>query len=234
VPSVPSAPTAVVGTIENGKSSVSFTPGADGGSAITGYTVTAFDTTTLANGGQVAPGAGSPITVTGLTNGDGYTFTVTATNAVGTSAASSASSVVVPSGSASSPAPDPLPDALTFDVEKVVNLVQLGDEIAAATGQTVDLALNGYDFTAPISSGNPAVLWVVPDTVSSPAVQTVIDNHTANPNYGTSASTTAFNAVLQAVVTNPATVLNSQQIQDGLKGLLIRYSELGVVGQLNP
>ena len=58
----------------------------NGGSAITGYTVTATDPTTPANGGQTATGTTSPITVTGLTNGDSYTFTVTATNGVGTGA----------------------------------------------------------------------------------------------------------------------------------------------------
>ena len=47
---------------------------------ITGYTVTATDSTTPANGGQTGTGTGSPISVTGLTNGDSYTFTVTATN----------------------------------------------------------------------------------------------------------------------------------------------------------
>ena len=67
------------------------------GSAITGYTVTATDTTTPANGGQTASGAASPITVTGLTNGDAYTFTVTATNGNGTGAASTASAPVTPS-----------------------------------------------------------------------------------------------------------------------------------------
>jgi hypothetical protein len=43
------------------------------------HTVTATDHTNAANGGQTATGTGSSITVTGLTNGDSYTFTVTAT-----------------------------------------------------------------------------------------------------------------------------------------------------------
>lgn len=234
MPSVPSAPTAVVGTIENGKSTVSFTPGADGGSAITGFTVTAFDTTVEANGGQVVDGPSSPIVVNGLTNGDAYTFTVTATNAVGESAASTASSVVVPSGSASAPAPDPFPNALTFAVQKVINQVQLADEIQAATGQAVNLALVGYDYTEPVSVSNPAVLWLIPNSVSPGAVTTVIGNHVADPNYGTSASTVAFNAVQQAVVANPAMTLTSQQIQDAVKGLLVRFGELPFLGPSGP
>ncbi len=58
--------------------------------------MTATDTTTPANGGQTASGASSPITVSSLTNGDSYTFTVTATNANGTGAASTPSNSVTP------------------------------------------------------------------------------------------------------------------------------------------
>jgi hypothetical protein len=68
-----------------------------GGSAITGYTVTATDSTTPANGGQTGAGTSSPITVTGLDNGDSYTFSVVATNGVGNSASSAASNAITPS-----------------------------------------------------------------------------------------------------------------------------------------
>ena len=94
---VPGAPTGVSATPANASASVSFTaPASNGGSAITGYTVTATDSTTPANGNETGTGTTSPITVTGLTNGDSYTFTVTATNGVGTGSASSASNAVTP------------------------------------------------------------------------------------------------------------------------------------------
>ena len=98
VPSgVPGAPTIGTATRGNAQAKVTFTaPASDGGSSITSYTVTASDSTTAGNGGQTKSGASSPITVTGLTNGDSYTFTVTATNGTGTGPASSASNAVVP------------------------------------------------------------------------------------------------------------------------------------------
>lgn len=90
-PTVPAAPTIGTATAGNGQASVSFTPGSNGGSAITSFTVTSSP------GGFTGSGSSSPITVSGLSNGTAYTFTVTATNAIGTSSASSASNSVTPS-----------------------------------------------------------------------------------------------------------------------------------------
>ncbi len=96
---VPDPPTAVGASAGNGKAAVTFTPPVnDGGAVITKYTVTATDLTNPGRGGQTATGAGSPITVTGLTNGDRYSFTVTSTNSVGPSAPSAASNTVTPLG----------------------------------------------------------------------------------------------------------------------------------------
>lgn len=89
---VPGVPTSVLATKGNGSASVSFTaPASTGGNAITGYTVTSNP------GGKTGTGTSSPITVSGLTNETTYTFTVTATNGVGTGAASAPSNSVTPS-----------------------------------------------------------------------------------------------------------------------------------------
>lgn len=87
----PYAPTSVVATASNAQASVAFTaPTSNGGSAITGYTVTSSPDNITASGSS------SPIVVTGLTNGTTYTFTVIATNSAGNSVASSSSASVMP------------------------------------------------------------------------------------------------------------------------------------------
>lgn len=97
-PVQPSAPTAVTAVAGDSSGSVSFTaPISTGGSAITSYAVIASP------GGATVNGTASPITFSGLTNGTAYTFTVTATNAAGTSAVSAASNSVTPQPSNSAP-----------------------------------------------------------------------------------------------------------------------------------
>jgi len=92
VPGPPTIGTAISG---NAQASVTFSPPAsDGGSAITSYTATS--STGGKTGTCVAPC--TSITVTGLSNGTAYTFTVSATNGVGTGLPSQPSNSVTPGG----------------------------------------------------------------------------------------------------------------------------------------
>ena len=84
-------------TAGNASAQVSWTAPSDGGSAITqlhGHPVHRDDGADADHGDRQP--AGDHTTVTGLTNGTAYTFTVTATNAVGTGPASAASNAVTP------------------------------------------------------------------------------------------------------------------------------------------
>jgi hypothetical protein len=88
---VPGAPTIGLATAGDGRVSVAFTaPPSNGGASITSYTVSSN------SGAVTATGSSSPITITGLTNGSAYSFTVRAMNSAGTSAASAASNSVTP------------------------------------------------------------------------------------------------------------------------------------------
>ncbi|WP_207708939.1 S-layer homology domain-containing protein, partial [Heliomicrobium gestii] len=93
---VAGAPTNVTAVAGSGQAIITFTaPMDNGGSPITGYEVIASP------GNVVVTGATSPITVTGLTNGTSYTFTVKAINGVGRSASSTESNAITPRSSSS-------------------------------------------------------------------------------------------------------------------------------------
>jgi GH25 family lysozyme M1 (1,4-beta-N-acetylmuramidase) len=89
---VPAAPLSVRATAVGGAVTVSWMPGDTGTSPVTSYRVTASP------GGAVTTVTGSVLsaTIDGLNTSTAYTFTVTATNAVGTSVASAATPPVIP------------------------------------------------------------------------------------------------------------------------------------------
>ncbi|WP_203845278.1 beta strand repeat-containing protein [Dactylosporangium siamense] len=100
VPGPPAAPDGVAATPGNGTASVGWDPPTGGGAGVDVYTVTA------APGGAGCTTAAYGCTVTGLTNGVTYTFTVVAhgVGAAGSSAPSQASAPVTPAGTRPGPA----------------------------------------------------------------------------------------------------------------------------------
>ncbi len=206
---VPDAPTNVVAT-----PSARSTPGAGSalvtwnapnaqGSPITGYAVTASDQTNGANGGQTCSTSGSPpatqCTVPGLTNGDVYTFQVTATNAQGNSAASAPSSGAEPKG---------VPDAPTNVQVQPGNAQALVSWSAPASDGGV--AITQYTVTA-TSAGQPVetCTWSSGNLSCTVGSLTNGDQYaftvTATNSLGTSAASTAADAT-PATVPDPPSI----------------------------
>jgi hypothetical protein len=149
----PGAPSGVTATAGNGTATVSFTaPASTGGSPITSYTVTSSP------GGLTATGSSSPITISGLTNGTSYTFTVTATNAIGPGPASVASNAVTPTA-----ATVPVLKSLT-PADGAAEVFPGSGEIIFAFSEPMDMskpgtvALSNPDVSIPYTSYAP-VLW---------------------------------------------------------------------------
>ncbi|WP_256760523.1 leucine-rich repeat protein [Cohnella sp. WQ 127256] len=89
---MPGAPTNVTATAVNGTVTVGFdAPASDGE-----YPITEYKITSSPGGFTGISATASPVTVTGLTYGTAYTFTVVAANIVGDSAASAPSASVTP------------------------------------------------------------------------------------------------------------------------------------------
>ncbi len=95
----PAAPTQVSAIVGDKSAVVSWSKPGTNGAPINGYTVT------VTPGGisKAVSADATTTTITDLTNGTAYTFTVTATNAAGTSPASTASNPVTPQSGAVSP-----------------------------------------------------------------------------------------------------------------------------------
>ena len=160
----PNAPNSVSALSGNGQAVVSFgVPVGNGGTAVTSYTVTA----TPVGGGTAVTGSGtfSPITVSGLSNGTPYTFTVKATNSVGTGSASSASTAVTP---ATTPGVPTSVSAISSNAQAVVSFT-----VPASNGGAT---ISSYTVTATPVGGGTAVTG---SGSSSPITVSGLSNGTA-------------------------------------------------------
>jgi hypothetical protein len=181
----PDAPTGVsatdVGTsraFNNGAATITFTAPTTGNTVgITSYTATSSP------GGYTASGASSPLTVTGLQSNTSYTFTVTATNAYGTSSASSASASIT---ATTVPA---TPSAPT--ISSVSN--QATDVVTWTAPATGGKAITGYTWSSSDGKSGSTTSTSVNVTQEAGTAQTYnVYATNANGNSSTSANSTSF------------------------------------------
>jgi hypothetical protein len=228
----PGSPTNINVTRGNGQVTVSFTPPVNtGGAAITSYTATASP------GGATAIGGASPLTVTGLTNGTSYTFTVTATNSVGTGPASAVSAPVIP---ATVPGPPTAVSAVAGNAQALVSFAAPASNGGAAiTSFTVTARSSGIVAATATGSASPVI--IAPLTNGVAYTFTVRANNDVGPGAesGPSTAVTPFTP-------GPATPANFAVSASGLTVMLSwttsaagspptgHLLEVGVDGEFSP
>lgn len=109
----PSAPTALSASAGDGQTTISFTPGSDGGSPITNYKYSLDGTNFIAFSPAVTT---SPLTISGLTNGTTYNIYLKAVNNVGDGTASASVSVTPTSPAVSSSSSTSSSPASSFEL----------------------------------------------------------------------------------------------------------------------
>jgi hypothetical protein len=249
-PTAPAAPTNVTASPGNGSASVSWTAPSNGGSPITRYTVTPFIGSTAQPPTTVT---GSPpatsTTITGLTNGTTYTFTVTATNAIGTGPASAPSNAVTPSNT-------PPPAFVQKATAHGLNLASLavtptanitgGNRIIVEVGvwrntnpiasSVTDTAGNTYtkvlSFTA--SDGTEQSIWTAPITAGGGTRPTITVTPTAKADIGVAVleysglATTAGSTVVDKTATNTGTTSSATTVSSGPTAATTAGNELAI------
>ena len=151
VPNAPAAPTVARGNAEVTVTWVA--PTVNGGSAITGYTATAY-AAGVSTGKSCSTTSLTAVTctVTGLTNGTAYTFKVKATNAVG-STESVASAAATPAGA---PAAPTAPKVVKGHQSVQVTWVAPAANGSPITGYTVTAFVGGVAVTGKTCPLSPA------------------------------------------------------------------------------
>ena len=152
---VPDAPTNVVAVAGNGSVTLSWEPPSnDGGSMITTYIVTYRDGT-VSTGSRLIT-----YVMTGLTNGESYTFTITASNSIGDSLPSNASNTVTPSNTDSGGGGDaPTIDSVIYtnNTTLLLNYTQHANDTTLPSTCRVQAFVDGSMTTITIDTNSVAL-----------------------------------------------------------------------------
>jgi hypothetical protein len=249
-PTGPAAPTGVSAVAGNGGATVSWTAPSNGSSPITSYTVTPYVGSTAQTPRTVT---GSPpatsATIGGLTNGTTYTFTVTATNAVGTGPASSPSNAVTPNATTppsfvqgasahasgvSSLAVTPTSSVTSGD--RLVVETGVWNSSGATAGSVTDSAGNQYvellHYTA--SDGAEMSVWTAPVTAGGGTRPTITVKPTSAADTGVAVleysglSTVADATVVDQMAHSSGPTSSARSVTSGATGATTAGNELAV------
>jgi len=203
-------------TVSNGADTqlvVSSNTPSDNGNAIVSYTA---NCSTTAIGG--APGTATlisasdaPITVTGLTDADSYTCTVTATNGLGPSLASPASVAAIPMG----PPVQPTQPAVTAGVGQIAVTSNTpfnnGSAIVSYTANCTS-GNGGAPGSAPLSSPTDATITVTALTPGDSYTCTVTATNGLGPSVASPASAAAIPTGVPAQPAQPTVSIGDRQL----------------------
>jgi hypothetical protein len=203
---VPGAPTGVSAAAGNAQATVSFTaPSSNGGSAITGYTVTSNP------GFVMATGQGSPITVTGLLNSTTYTFTVIATNSAG-STVSAASSAIVVSANTVVDIRSYIPAAVAgSNYQGYLRVINTGSAATPVSVAVIDGATGVVGSSGQLTASLPAGAAV---TFSAQQVETALGQALAASSRPRIRVTASSQIEVQSFMSNPGGIVT--QVSDAL------------------
>jgi Fibronectin type III domain/Calcineurin-like phosphoesterase len=181
---LPGVPTGVTATAGNGQATVSWTAAASNGSTISSYTITGSP-----GGSATVSGSATSAVVSSLINGQSYTFTVTATNGVGTGPPSVPSNSVIPTSGPTAPGAP-------------TNVTAVAGNGQASVSWTSPSSDGGSTITSYTVTGSPGGSATVTAPATSAIVTGLINGQsytftvTATNGVGTGPPSTASNAVI--------------------------------------
>jgi hypothetical protein len=132
----------------------------------------------------------------------------------------------------------PLEGAVSFKLAKALNLGQFEAELRDAAGLKPDahfaVVLTGPDqANEPISTENPAQLWVLPASIDGDLVTKTIGAHNPSADWGVTAAQKAYNDVWAKIIADPEVKLTPAEVRALSVGTALRLNAQEAVSSGN-